>query len=671
MQSIKNFIRHGKQARVGQPGHAEPAVGISTVHAHQQRHDGGVDRQHVTGGEVGIFAGVARVADQYQHQQEYQHQQHQHQKQQQQQHQQKQDRKAEYDPSVVERIVAEERESRGKMPRYPGLDRWILLEKMGDGAFSNVYKARDSTGQHPDVAIKVVRKYEMNSSQGDDVLHPDFKKAPKVVERANILKEVQIMRNLEHPNIVKLIQFLESPQYYYIILELCPGGELFHQIVRLTYFSENLSRHVIVQVAEALEYLHETAGVVHRDIKPENLLFYPIPFVATKNPKPMDPDTEDKVEEGEFIKGVGSGGIGVIKVADFGLSKVIWDNQTMTPCGTVGYTAPEIVKDERYSKSVDMWALGCVLYTLLCGFPPFYDESIQALTEKVARGQYTFLSPWWDDISKSAQDLISNLLTVDPDKRYNIKQFLNHPWIRETEEETESAADAPPLATPQNRMMMSTTPQSAHPLDLSYLIAPESGGQRGDFRSPGAVNLREVFDVGYAVHRQEEEAKRRKYNRQGLRGVDALNQLNEEDMLEDEAEYEDGEQPSEDGGSGSNASARSTKTQPTDVSAMEQKLRNTTLSAAAQARQQAAAAATGTASNGQGHRQRHGYGGQGGGHQQGYGQHSAAVAAGMRSRQARSNRAGAFELSLDNATLLGRRGKKPDPSGLREQIAIR
>ena len=130
--------------------------------------------------------------------------------------------------------------------------------------------------------------------------------------------------------------------------------------------------------------------------------------MPTRSPKPKGPEDEDKADEGEFIKGQGAGGIGVIKIADFGLSKVIWDSQTMTPCGTVGYTAPEIVKDERYSKSVDMWALGCVLYTLLCGFPPFYDESIQTLTEKVARGQYTFLSPWWDDISKSAQDLVSH-----------------------------------------------------------------------------------------------------------------------------------------------------------------------------------------------------------------------------------------------------------------------
>jgi len=176
------------------------------------------------------------------------------------------------------------------------------------------------------------------------------------------------------------------------------GGELFHQIVKLTYFSENLARHVILQVAHGIRYLHEERGVVHRDIKPENLLFDRIPIIPSKHPvrRPYD---EEKEDEGEFIPGVGGGGIGRVKIADFGLSKVVWNEETMTPCGTVGYTAPEIVKDERYSKSVDMWALGCVLYTLLCGFPPFYDESINVLTEKVARGYYTFLSPWWDDIS--------------------------------------------------------------------------------------------------------------------------------------------------------------------------------------------------------------------------------------------------------------------------------
>jgi len=619
MENFKNFLRHGKQARQN----AEPTTNVSNVHAQSQqpRHHaphgltepamGQQPLQHApaphadysaaagAGGHRNIAAqagdAAARaVGDK----------------------QKREAKQAQVDPQVLERIVAEEREAKGKLPNYPGLERWALLEKMGDGAFSNVYRARDTTGQWGEVAIKVVRKFEMNSQQ-----------------RANILKEVQIMRQLDHPNIVKLIDFHESRQYYFIVLELCPGGELFHQIVRLTYFSEDLSRHTIIQVANALQYLHEEAGVVHRDIKPENLLFYPTPFVPTSNPKPRGPDDEDKADEGEFIKGKGAGGIGLIKVADFGLSKVIWDSQTMTPCGTVGYTAPEIVKDERYSKSVDMWALGCVLYTLLCGFPPFYDESIQTLTEKVARGQYTFLSPWWDDISKPAQDLVSHLLTVDPEKRYDINQFLNHPWIREANEPTYSAYDAPPLATPAALKKDRLQP------DFSYLESP--GARRMDFRSPGAVNLREVFDVGYAVHRQEEEGKRKKQFKQGYRGANAINSLNALDENEDDdevatevAQYESSAQ---------NPPAKLPKSHGTDVTSVEQKMRNTTLSAAAQARQP---------------RQQ----------ERGYGQHSPAVAAAAK-RQVKSK--GAFELSLDSATLLGRRAKKaPEPSSLRNDISV-
>jgi serine/threonine protein kinase len=215
------------------------------------------------------------------------------------------------------------------------------------------------------------------------------------------------MRQLKHQGIVELHEFSESDDHYFLVLELAPGGELFHRIVKLTYFSEELTRHVIVQVAQAIRYLHEEKGVIHRDIKPENILFEPIPIIPS--PPGFRPDEEDKEDEGIFQPGVGGGGIGCVKIADFGLSKVVWDEQTMTPCGTVGYTAPEIVKDERYSKSVDMWAMGCVLYTLLCGFPPFYDESIQALTEKVARGQYTFLSPWWDEISHEGMALALHL----------------------------------------------------------------------------------------------------------------------------------------------------------------------------------------------------------------------------------------------------------------------
>ncbi|KAF3903653.1 hypothetical protein AA313_de0206272 [Arthrobotrys entomopaga] len=592
VQNLKNFIRHGKQAR--DPGPAPPTTATAHTHAHahavtEPGYDGH-QKQHGDKplGDFTIAGGAqANLAAQAENQVA--------QKQQAKQHL-EDDR-----DTAIARIVAEERENRGKLPRYPGLERWILIEKMGDGAFSNVYRARDSLGELGEVAIKVVRKYELSSSQ-----------------RANILKEVQIMRQLNHPNIVKLISFSESRSYYYIILELCPGGELFHQIVRLTYFSEDLSRHVITQVAEALKYLHEEKGVVHRDIKPENLLFEPIPFIPTKNPRPKNPNDEDKADEGEFVLGVGAGGIGRIKIADFGLSKVVWDSVTMTPCGTVGYTAPEIVKDERYSKSVDMWALGCVLYTLLCGFPPFYDESISVLTEKVARGQYTFLSPWWDDISKSAQDLVSHLLTVDPDKRYTIEQFMEHPWIRGSDEETHPAADAPPLATP-------AASRSGYYKDGSPMVLDEftPGGasdrdrKRTDFRSPGHLALREVFDVGYAVHRMEEETKQRKKHKNGFSNLTANMTLNEED---EEYEYDE------------NAGAVSMGAAAVDdMEGVERDMKRTSISNVTQQRKAAAAAA--------------------------------AASAKVTKPAERGRRKAGFELSLDNATLIGRRKRNGDAGG--------
>lgn len=346
------------------------------------------------------------------------------------------------------------------------------------------------------------------------------------------------------------------------------------------------------------------------DIKPENILFNPIPFVSSKVPKPKQPGDEDKVDEGEFIPGQGAGGIGEIKIADFGLSKIVWETQTMTPCGTVGYTAPEIVKDERYSKSVDMWALGCVLYTLLCGFPPFYDESIEVLTEKVAKGQYTFLSPWWDDISPSAKDLIKHLLCVDPDKRYTIKEFLAHPWIR---------ASGP---TPRDDKKK---PDVLRAFDSSKF---EDAGKRYDFRSPGAVNLREVFDVSYAVHRQEEEVKRRQQvgARAGA-GAAPLAGLDEEDEDEDRMQVD---------GSADQASKA--------AQSLEQSMRKTSLrdqEPAARGREPAPRAA-----------------------EKGYGQHSATVTAAARQQvRDRNRQKGPFELNLDNATLLGKRNKKVPAMG--------
>lgn len=432
---------------------------------------------------------------------------------------------------AASRIVDEEKLAKNKMPVYPGLERYRLVEKMGDGAFSNVYKAYD-TKMDRMVAVKVVRKFELNAHQ-----------------RANILKEVQIMRQLKHSGIVELYEFSESNEHYFLVLELAPGGELFHRIVKLTYFSEELTRHVIVQVAQAIRYLHEEKGVIHRDIKPENILFEPIPIIPS--PPGAKPDEDDKEDEGVFQAGIGGGGIGRVKIADFGLSKVVWNEQTMTPCGTVGYTAPEIVKDERYSKSVDMWAMGCVLYTLLCGFPPFYDESIQALTEKVARGQYTFLSPWWDEISAEVKDLITHLLCVNPKERYTIDQFLAHPWVK--------AGEKPAANIPEISIDSPATSVENKAAVVTENIVPKTPYKRRmeNPLSPG-IGLKEVFDVSNAVHRMEEESHRRRHAPQssGLHPVDALNtstrqrqafmsQLNEEEE-DDSSSTSDGSLSSDD-----------------------------------------------------------------------------------------------------------------------------
>lgn len=396
--------------------------------------------------------------------------------------------------SAVKRIIAEENDAKSKKPAYPGLERYEILEKMGDGAFSFVYKAKDvETGELR--AIKVVAKQKLSSSQ-----------------RASVLKEAAIMRQLDHPSIVHMYEFQETDDHYFIILELVEGGELFHQIVRLTYFSEDLSRHVILQVANAIRYLHEVAGVVHRDIKPENLLFTPGPYVPSKTKVSRPGDDDNKEDEGEFLPGVGGGGIATIKLADFGLSKIIWDSKTMTPCGTVGYTAPEIVKDERYSKSVDMWAFGCVLYTILCGFPPFFDESIEVLTRKVAKGEYSFLSPWWDGISDSAKDLVSKLLTVDPEKRYTIEDFFQHPWVTGTETKihwtSEAKSHLPTVTTPSTPM--------------------HERGVR-DLAISGA--WKDAFDVSNAVYRLEQELARRNKN---PRSVAIIEEEEEEDGIESE-----------------------------------------------------------------------------------------------------------------------------------------
>ncbi|KAJ6130566.1 Serine/threonine-protein kinase srk1 [Penicillium capsulatum] len=367
------------------------------------------------------------------------------------------------------------------MPVYPGLDRWRLLQKIGDGAFSSVYRASDTKSEVGEAAIKVTKKYEMHDKQ-----------------KEKLSKEVEITRRLDHDNVVRLIDSFESRQFHYMILELCPGGELYDQIIKFTSLSEDMSRHVITQVAHAVEYLHETLGVVHRDIKPENILVYPSPTHSQiSTPQPDFDDTEEAVS----LSKAGSGNIGLVKLADFGLSKVICGVPTATPCGTAGYAAPELFKDLRYTTGVDMWALGCLLFTMLAGFPPFYDEDIKVMTRKVMRGDYTFSSPKWSYISDGAKDLVSRLLTVDPEKRPTIQECLAHPWIRNSAEATHSTGDTTSTRHDPNTQRHDSGSSTNSPTKAHVQAFTENESSHA---YPETPNIRDAINVALSVGQDEQ-----------------------------------------------------------------------------------------------------------------------------------------------------------------------
>lgn len=386
------------------------------------------------------------------------------------------------------------------LAHYPDLPRpYRLRQLLGEGAFSSVYKGTNTqTGET--VAIKIISKANLLQKQ-----------------LANIHNEIHVMNTLanagSHPNILRLIELFDTQENCFLVLEYSDGGEIFNKIIEYTYFSEPLARHVFLQLLDAIRFMHQH-NVVHRDIKPENLLFNSIPYA----PRPArefraalrSSDDETKRDEGAFVPGVGGGGVGTIKLADFGLAKQLrygpalgTANNLKTPCGTAGYTAPEVIhcgverkrrfklsalKSNYYSKAVDIWSLGCFLYTILCGFPPFYDDNYDVLTQKILTADFVFLEPWWDEVGAQAKDLISKMLVINPEDRITVDEIYRHPWL----------ADAVPLRTDSYFPETSTLDAApdAATLDVPPPVPPKKivtpSAMAGGLALPG-IAIKQVF----------------------------------------------------------------------------------------------------------------------------------------------------------------------------------
>uniref|UniRef100_A0A8C4N242 Maternal embryonic leucine zipper kinase n=1 Tax=Eptatretus burgeri TaxID=7764 RepID=A0A8C4N242_EPTBU len=251
-----------------------------------------------------------------------------------------------------------------------------VWETIGTGGFAKVKLAQHKlTGEK--VAVKIMEKEEL----GEDL--------PRVQT------EIAAMMNLSHQHVCTLYQVIETPKRIFMVLEYCPGGELFDYIVSKDRLEECEARVFFRQIVSAVAYVHGQ-GFAHRDLKPENLL----------------------IDENHNLK-----------LIDFGLCakpKGGLECRLQTCCGSPAYAAPELIRGKAYIGSeADLWSMGVLLYALLCGFLPFDDENVMVLYRKIQRGKYEL--PSW--LSSSSIQLLNQLLQVEPKQRISIKELLVHPWL--------------------------------------------------------------------------------------------------------------------------------------------------------------------------------------------------------------------------------------------------
>ncbi|KAM6942353.1 serine/threonine-protein kinase DCLK2 [Lycodopsis pacificus] len=267
------------------------------------------------------------------------------------------------------------------MPASTISDKYEIGRVIGDGNFA-VVKACVERSTGKEFALKIIDKAKCTGKE-------------HLIEN-----EVAVLRKVKHPNIIMLIEEVDTPSELYLVMELVKGGDLFDAITSSAKYTERDACVMVYNLAGALKYLHST-NIVHRDIKPENLLVFEYPD-GTKS----------------------------LKLGDFGLATVV-EGPLYTVCGTPTYVAPEIISESGYGLKVDVWAAGVITYILLCGFPPFRSESDlqEDLFDQILLGRLDFPSPYWDNITDSAKELIGKMLQVNAEARYTAQDILHHPWV--------------------------------------------------------------------------------------------------------------------------------------------------------------------------------------------------------------------------------------------------
>ncbi|VUC28353.1 unnamed protein product [Clonostachys rosea] len=267
----------------------------------------------------------------------------------------------------------------GQPESYDKKAKYKFGRTLGAGTYGVVREAEGPTGK---VAVKII-----------------LKKNVKGNERM-VYDELQMLQRLKHPHIVKFVDWFESRDKFYIVTELATGGELFERICEQGKFTEKDASQTIKQVLHAVDYLHKNE-VVHRDLKPENLLY------VTR-----DPDSE-------------------VVLADFGIAKTLdkKEESLQTMAGSFGYAAPEIMDRKGHGKPADMWSMGVITYTLLCGYSPFRSENLRDLLEECTTGSVVFHERYWKDVSNDAKDFIMHLILPEPEKRWTSEEALGHIWL--------------------------------------------------------------------------------------------------------------------------------------------------------------------------------------------------------------------------------------------------